>query len=130
MSFMRMFDLVATDATGQVGILYSRHGSLPILWRGRWKHLGCRRLANGDVEVLFGNYVTQDDIDWVTGASATSPCDDGSSSSGGGGGGLATYYFSLVDMVGTVGTTDNDELIKVVYTRGAIWNGACFLSCS
>ena len=33
--------------------------------------------------------------------------------------GLATYYFSLVDMVGTVGTTDNDELIKVVYDQGS-----------
>ena len=119
MSFMRMFDLVATDATGQSASFTVVTGAFQSAGGAVGNTLDAGDFANGDVEVLFGNYVTQDDIDWVTGASATSPCDDGSSSSGGGGGGLATYYFSLVDMVGTVGTTDNDELIKVVYDQGS-----------
>ena len=116
MSFMRMFDLVATDATGQSASFTVVTGAIQSAGGAIGNHFEANDMINGNIELLFGNYITQDDIDWVTGASATSPCDDITSS---GNGGSSMADFSLVDMGGTVSTDTNDELIKIVYTMGS-----------
>ena len=115
MSFMRMFDLVATDATGQSASFTVVTGAFQSAGGAIGNTFDASDVVNGNVEALFGNYVTQDDIDWVTGVSATSPCDDTTSS---GNGGSSMEDFSLADMAGTVSTNTDDELIKVVYTQG------------
>ena len=116
MSFMRMFDLVATDATGQSASFTVVTGAFQSAGGAIGNTFDASDVVNGNVEALFGNYVTQDDIDWVTGVSATSPCDDTTSN---GNGGSSMADFSLVDMGGTVSTDTNDELIKIVYTMGS-----------
>ena len=120
MSFMRMFDLVATDSTGQSAAFTVVTGAFQSTGGAIGNLMEAPDVIDGDAELYFGNYITQDDIDWITGDLATSPCDVYMNGGGNNGGGnLAMYSFSLADSSAAATTGTDDELFYAQFTMGS-----------
>ena len=67
--------------------------------------------------VYFGNYVTQDDVDWVTGVATGSPCTPSNNNNGGGA--SVTYLFTFEDHPSSTSTSTSDPLARVTFTQGS-----------
>jgi hypothetical protein len=113
--FTRYIDVIATDADGQSTTITMATGAF-----SSRAPLALNNIMEGsaeDVEVFFGPYVSQDDLDWMSGEATDSPCtSDGGG--GGDGGDLFLWAFeadqpSIAPSAGT-----QDKLATVAMTQG------------
>lgn len=116
LSFTRFFDVIATDASGNAATYTVQTGAIES--NSFYRNLmEAEVVADGDAMVYFGNYVTQDDVDWVTGVATGSPCTPSNNNNGGGA--SVTYLFTFEDHPSSTSTSTSDPLARVTFTQGS-----------
>ena len=111
LAFTRMIDLISTDASGVSASYTVQTGALSSSYIFR-DMFSAEDIDS--VELLFENYVSQDDLDWLDGTATDSDCGGNS----GGGPQLSTYEFTAQDSGAAVSSASDDALFSITYSQG------------
>ena len=112
LAFTRMIDLISTDASGVSASYTVQTGALS----SRYIFSDMFSAEDIDsVELLFENYVSQDDLDWLDGTATDSDCGGNSN----GGPQLSMYKFTAQDSGAAVSSASDDALFTITYSQGS-----------